>query len=95
MLPVSIDRVDVETVSTYKYLGLVLELDLSANTDALYKKQTSSGLLFTFLFNYVYPSLDWTELILGYISPLYRALTSPQYLLVRTSWILQSLRMVP
>ncbi|KAG5279123.1 hypothetical protein AALO_G00106350 [Alosa alosa] len=40
LLPVPINGVNVEVVSTYKYLGLHLDnkLDWSANTDALYKK---------------------------------------------------------
>ncbi|KAG5265425.1 hypothetical protein AALO_G00242350 [Alosa alosa] len=43
LLPVSIDGVNLEVVSTYKYLGLHLDnkLDWSANTDALYKKGQS------------------------------------------------------
>ncbi|KAG5274935.1 hypothetical protein AALO_G00141800 [Alosa alosa] len=43
LLPVHIDGVNVEVVSTYKYLGLHLDnkLDWSANTDALYKKGQS------------------------------------------------------
>ncbi|KAG5279118.1 hypothetical protein AALO_G00106300 [Alosa alosa] len=43
LLPVHIDGVNVEVVSTYKYLGLHLDnkLDWSANTDALYKKEQS------------------------------------------------------
>ena len=43
LLPVTIDGVDMETVSTYKYLGLHLDnkLDWSANSDALYMKEQS------------------------------------------------------
>ncbi|XP_060781055.1 uncharacterized protein LOC132888977 [Neoarius graeffei] len=43
LLPVTIDGVTVEIVSTYKYLGVHLDnkLDWSANTDALYKKGQS------------------------------------------------------
>lgn len=43
VLPVTVDGVNVETVSTYKYLGLHLDnkLDWSANTDVLYKKGQS------------------------------------------------------
>ena len=42
-LPVSIEGVNVEVVSTYKYLGVHLDnkLDWSANTDAVYKKGQS------------------------------------------------------
>ena len=38
--PVSIEGADVEVVSSYKYLGVLLDdkLDWSANTDALYRK---------------------------------------------------------
>uniref|UniRef100_A0A3B1JXG3 Reverse transcriptase domain-containing protein n=1 Tax=Astyanax mexicanus TaxID=7994 RepID=A0A3B1JXG3_ASTMX len=41
--PVSIEGVDVETVKTYKYLGLQLDnkLDWSTNTDTLYRKGQS------------------------------------------------------
>ncbi|XP_073668918.1 uncharacterized protein [Paramisgurnus dabryanus] len=43
MLPVSIQGVNVEVVSTYKYLGVHLDnkLDWSANTDALYRRGQS------------------------------------------------------
>ena len=43
LLPVSIEGVNVEVVSTYKYLGVHLDnkLDWSANTDAVYKKGQS------------------------------------------------------
>ena len=41
--PVSIEGVNVEVVSTYKYLGVHLDnkLDWSTNTDAVYKKGQS------------------------------------------------------
>ncbi|KAJ8273972.1 hypothetical protein COCON_G00085970 [Conger conger] len=43
MLPISIEGVNVEVVSTYKYLGVQLDnkLDWSANTEALYRKGQS------------------------------------------------------
>ena len=43
LLPVSIEGVNVEVVSMYKYLGVHLDhkLDWSANTDAVYKKGQS------------------------------------------------------
>ena len=43
LLPVSIERLNVEGLNTYKYLGIHLDykLDWSANTDALYKKGQS------------------------------------------------------
>ncbi|KAG5267587.1 hypothetical protein AALO_G00223400 [Alosa alosa] len=48
LLPVSTDGVNVDVVSTYKYLGVHLDnkLDWSANTDALYKKEKGQSRLY-------------------------------------------------